>query len=411
MPINSERTINLKFDENLKAAVLTAITAAQEYGVKIFLIGGAVRDLILENPVKDIDITVEGNAADFANFLRDKYHCEIKSVQENLLTAKVQFASGAVIDFASTREEKYEKPGFLPEAFNFGCPLADDVKRRDFTINTLAIHLEDEKNLQLIDYCGGYNDILNKKIRILHNNSFVDDPSRIIRALKFKQRFNFEIEENTFHLMQKYLSGVNSQMPLERIKGELRQYFSLKNDNLYSLIINSKAYALISDNPIMNFNENLINELCKFDLFNADEIWFIYIAALIVNSDFAFERLNMTSFEKKVILEVRELLKKNKPDNTDDYEIYNIFNDLQDLSIAIYYAITENHAVKKFLTCLKEIKVLISGKDLIELGFIPSPYFNELFDLILREKLNGNLKTKEEEINYVKQYIKKEEQS
>ena len=400
-----------KFDalisENFANAILCASTAADEICVDIFLIGGIVRDLIMNNSIKDVDIAVEGDAVQLGNFLEEKFGCEVVSVQENLRTSKVKFPNGVVIDFASTREEKYIESGVLPIAFNFGCGLEKDVKRRDFTINTLALKLNGKNKFSLVDYYNGYDDIQNGQIKILHEKSFIDDPSRIIRALKFKERFDFKLEEITASLIQEYLHNINDKMPLERVKGELRQYFEIKKDGLYSCFIESGAYRLISNNPIMKIDENRFKSLYEYNLFDEKEKWFIYVMLLVLNSDYAVERLNMTAFEKKVLKEVRELMKKNPV--KDKVSVYNLFKNLTDISICVYYVVTGSSLVELFLGALRDIKVLITGNDLINLGFLPSPYFNKLFDAVLKEKLDGKLKTKEEEIGFLKKYIKEEE--
>ncbi len=409
MSISLKEEFNSFLTEEYKNAINLSSLIAEKHGIKIYLIGGIVRDLIMKNPIKDIDIAVEYDALKFCKLLEKESNCEILSIQENLHTAKVKFADGVEIDFASTREEKYLSDGTLPDAYNFGCNLKEDVKRRDFTINTLAIDLTGKNKLMLVDYYNGIEDIKNKKIRILHNKSFIDDPSRIIRALKFQIRFNFEIEAKTNTLMHNYLKNINKSIPLERIKNELRQYFSIENSNIYKKLIETKAYKLITNNPITSFNYRALKDLTLYNLFNEKDLWFIYIVLLLVNEPILEERLNMTSFEKKVINEVKELLAKTPFDIDDKKLIYNAFENKIDLSIAAYYSITEEKAVRKFLYALKEIKVLITGNDLIDLGFIPSKYFNELFEKILIEKLDGKLTTKEEELNFVKQFIKKEE--
>ena len=400
-----------KFDslisEAFADAILCASTAADEICVNIFLIGGIVRDLIMNNSIKDVDIAVQADAIQFGTFLEEKFGCEVVSVQENLRTSKVKFPNGVVIDFASTREERYTESGVLPVAFNFGCELEKDVKRRDFTINTLALKLSGENKFSLVDYFNGYDDIKNGQIKILHEKSFIDDPSRIIRALKFKERFDFKFEEITSSLMQEYLHNINDKMPLERVKGELRQYFEIKKDGLYSRFIESGAYKLISNNPIMEIDEDRFKSLYEYNLFDEKEKWFIYVMLLVLNSDYAVERLNMTSFEKKVLKEVRELMKKNPV--KDKVSVYNLFKNLTDISICVYYVVTGSSLVELFLGALRDIKVLITGNDLINLGFLPSPYFNKLFDAVLKEKLDGKLKTKEEEIGFLKKYIKEEE--
>ena len=361
-------------------------------GINIYLIGGVVRDLILNNIFKDVDITVEYDAIEFAKLLEEKIDCKIISTQENLRTAKVEFANGVQIDFASTREEKYSSGGVLPVAYNFGCELEKDVKRRDFTINTLALGLLNKDKYKLIDYFNGYSDLNNKKIKILHAKSFIDDPSRIIRALKFMVRFGFELDTDTKKLMEEYLSDNSDLIPLERIKNELFQYFSIPKENLYKNIIDYKVYKLFGDNPITEFDEK---KLKKFQ-----DLKFIYFTFLVLNSNYEDERYNLTSKEKKILNEIKQLLTNNIP--KDDFEIYKKYNEKQDLSLNIYYLITNDTTVLKYQKKLKDIKVEITGNDLINLGYKPSKIFIQIFDDILREKLKGKIKNKEEEIEFIK---------
>lgn len=399
---------NSLLTDEIKSAILDSSCCAEKFGCKIFLIGGIVRDLILDNPVKDIDIAVQADAIEFANFMAKTLDCEVVGVQENLRTAKVKFSSGVEIDFASTREEKYSESGTLPIAFNFGCDLKEDVKRRDFTINTLAIELTGEDKFSLVDYCCGHEDILNKRIRMLHAQSFIDDPSRIVRALKFKTRFDFEFEETTYDLMQQYLSDVNEKMPLERVKSEFRQLFSIKKC-VYDEVIRTNIYKLISDCPIESIDYSALEQILKFEMYDESEIWFLFVCCLIINSNFAQERLNMTAFEKKVLSEAKELMQAGKIKLNDNEKIYKLYNEKIDLSIALFYLITKEQSVIKYLTALKQIKVLITGNDLIEIGFIPSKYFSELFDMVLKEKLKGRLKNKKEELDFVKKFLKKQD--
>ena len=399
MSINIKNEFNNFISSDYKSAINFSADISQSLGLKIYLIGGVVRDLILKNPIKDIDITVVGDAIEFSKFLEKTRQCKIISIQKNLKTAKVKFISGAVIDFASTREEYYAKPGILPIAVNFGVELEKDVKRRDFTINTIAMILSKNKKYTLIDYFNGYNDIKNKKIKILHENSFIDDPSRIIRAVKFQMRLDFEIEEKTFALMQQYLNNVDKTIPLERIKNELHQYLSIQNKKIYSNLIEYKVYKLISNNPVKNINMTAFNTIKQYC--SPNNYWFIYMALLTINSDFENQRLNLTSKEKKIISEVKELLKNFPFDINDNFKIYNSFIKKSELTPIVYYVITKDKCVLKFYEKLKNIKVLTSGKDLINLGLIPSVHFKEIFNKILKEKLEGKLKTKEDEIKYI----------
>ncbi|MBQ9244773.1 CCA tRNA nucleotidyltransferase [bacterium] len=405
MSINLQKEFNSYINKDYKSAINAAILIAEKYNIKIYLIGGIVRDLIMINSIKDIDITVEGNAIDFCNLLEKESNFKIIKIQENLKTAKVVYTNGTEIDFASTREEKYDIAGNLPVAYNFGCKLEQDVKRRDFTINTLAICLSGDNKYNLIDYYKGFNDIQNRQIKILHNKSFIDDPSRIIRALKFMVRFNFNIEEETQNLINEYLINVNNLMPLERIKNEFHQYFSIDLKNIYQIIINFQAYKLVSDNVILAFNNDYYDDIMQYNLIAKENKWFLYFLLMIFKSDYATERLNLNSEEKKSISDLRELYYSKI--RNDNFSIYKAFKDKSGIVLAAYYIITGSNYIKKYIEELKDIKVLINGNDLISLGLKPSKIFNEIFDEILKEKLNGKLETKEDEIAFAKEFVNK----
>jgi hypothetical protein len=201
--------------------------------------------------------------------------------------------------------------------------------------------------------------------------------------------------------MHEYLKNVNNTMPLERIKSELKQYFSIDKNYLYEYITQKEAYKLISDNAVLDFNTDYYNEILSYNLFNNENKWLIFFLLLVFKSDFATERLNLNSEEKAAITDLKEMYYSKI--RNDNYSIYKAFNKKSDYAIAAYYIITGSICVKKFLTELKDIKVGINGDDLIKLGLKPSPLFNEIFEKILMEKLNGRLLSKEEEINFAKE--------
>ncbi len=405
MAIDIKKAINKALSPEYISALKDATDTADKHKVKIFLIGGIVRDLFLNLPIKDIDIAVQGDAVKFADILNKEKGCKIISIQEDLKTAKVEFKNKTVIDFASTRCEQYNSSGQLPTAFDFGCELSQDVKRRDFSINTLAVQLSKKENYKLIDYYLGQFDIEAKKIRVLHYRSFNDDPSRIIRALKFKKRFNFNYENQTYFLMQLYLNNVESNIPLSRIKDELKQYFKINKKNIYSELINTNAYKLITKSPIKEINENLLKDLSKYRLYNKENKWFIYFSLLLLEQKNIPQKLNLTSEEKEIISDVKVLLSTKKTKN--NYDIYKMFYDKHNLALCIYYLISEDKSVLIYLENLKNIKVKINGKDLLKLNIKPSKHFGEIFEQVLKERIKGKINTKSDEIKYVKNLIKK----
>ncbi len=404
MKIYLKNEFNKLIPENIRKCIEQAGYSAELSNIKIYLIGGIVRDLILNNAIKDIDITVEGDAIEFCKKLEQTGNFKVITTQENLKTAKVIYNSDIIIDFASTREEYYTSGGQLPIADNFGCSLKEDVKRRDFTINTMALNLTGIDKYALVDYFDGYNDIKKKQIRIIHDKSFMDDPSRIIRAIKFQMRFDFDIENKTNTLMQNYLDSVDNKIPLERIKNELKQYFSIKKDNIYNNFIDKKIYKLICNKPITHFNNDRLIEVKNY--MDINNLYLVYMVLLLVNSDFDSKRLNLNTNEQKILNEVKTLLPNYPIDKNDNIKIYNSFVKTSELTPVIYYLITGDISVFKFWEKLKYVKVEISGKDLINLGYPPSCLFGKLFKEIIKLKLNGKIITKEDEIKFAINYLK-----
>ena len=159
-------------------------------------------------------------------------------------------------------------------------------------------------------------------------------------------------------------------------------------------------------NPIKHIDESRIRKLKKFEVFNENDIWYIYILALLVNSKYDNVRLNLNNFDMKIIKEVNGLLNKKFKENEKDDKIYSIFHKLNEISVAAFYVFSQNKAVERYLEVLKDIKVSITGADLIELGYVPSPKFPQMFERVLKEKFKGKLKTKEDEIKFLKKCFK-----
>jgi tRNA nucleotidyltransferase (CCA-adding enzyme) len=168
-------------------------------GMSGYLVGGYVRDLIIGNLSTDIDLVIEGDAVDFAKSVMKLIPGKLK-VFEQFKTAKLVVDKNLQIDFATARTELYESPAALPKVT--ASDLKKDLFRRDFTVNALAVSLNKENYGFLIDCFDGLQDIKNKEIKVLHDQSFIDDPTRIFRAIRFAYRLGFKIEDHTFELMK-----------------------------------------------------------------------------------------------------------------------------------------------------------------------------------------------------------------
>lgn len=395
---------------------------------KLFYIGGVVRDELLDKQSIDIDITYVGNAIEYCS----KFG-EVIQINPDFGTVRVKIPSSphreitdfvpstgsghnvseelnnVIVDFASTRSETYPKKGHLPVVEKIGCSLKEDVLRRDFTINALAKSITTG---EIVDYVGGLKDLKNKKLRVLHDNSFIDDPTRIIRGLKFAMRFNFELEEHTKKLQDEYLKNINYDMSYKRIKKELIETFNAPLSNItkeykkqrtFERFINEKIYKLVTPNdveiPSINIEE-LIEKYCHdMDCHvantprNDEHIWLIYVGVL---KDLS--RLPLTKIEQKILDDVPQNILNS------DFELYKTFENAKIETILLYAILKDQKGAKHYLDNLRNIKISINGKDLQNLGISPSPQYQEIFDEVLKAKLQNPKMTKEDELKIAKSY-------
>lgn len=372
---------------------------------KLFYIGGVVRDELLGRESLDVDITYVGNAIEYCS----KFG-EVVQVNPDFGTVKVAIPShpslcdthspigtrGEVtVDFASTRSESYPKKGHLPVVEKIGCSLREDVMRRDFTINALA---KSVTTGEIVDYVGGLEDLKNKKLRVLHDESFIDDPTRIIRGLKFATRFGFELEEHTKKLQDEYLANINYDMSYKRVKKELIETFSLNSQSAFKAFIDQKIYKLVTPNdvkiPKVNVENLVTTYLTAQPPSCSAAIWLIYVGIL---GDLS--RLPLTKIEQKILDDVpKEVLKS-------DFELYKTFQNTR-IETVLLYAITKDETgARHYLDDLREIKLDITGKDLQTLGIKPSPKYQVIFDEVLKAKLQNPKMTKTDEIEIAKKYL------
>lgn len=172
---------------------------AEQMGVASFLVGGLVRDLLIGRKNFDVDVVIEADGIAFARALSRRVGAHVIAHQR-FGTAVVIFPDGFKLDVATARAESYDSPAALPKVTP--SSIKDDLSRRDFTINTLAIRLSQPQLGELFDLPGGRRDLKEKTIRVLHNLSFVEDPTRVVRAIRFELRFGFRLHEETRTLIK-----------------------------------------------------------------------------------------------------------------------------------------------------------------------------------------------------------------
>ena len=413
-------TFNKLFTLNIFYAKITNmnIIKINDNSNKLFYIGGVVRDELLGRESLDVDITYVGNAIEYCS----KFG-EVVQVNPDFGTVRVAISShpslcdthspiGArgevTVDFASTRSESYPKKGHLPVVEKIGCSLKEDVMRRDFTINALA---KSVTTGEIVDYVGGLEDLKNKKLRVLHDESFIDDPTRIIRGLKFATRFGFELEEHTKKLQDEYLANINYDMSYKRVKKELIETFQpyytphpsyghplpvgARGGVTFQKFIDQKIYKLVTPNDVEIPKVNVENLVTTYLAVQSPSypvaLWLIYVGIL---GDLS--RLPLTKIEQKILDDVpKEILKT-------DFELYKTFQNARIETILLYAILKDEVGARHYLDDLQNIKLEITGKDLQNLGIKPSPKYQEIFDEVLKAKLQNPKISKKDEVEIAK---------
>ena len=389
---------------------------SKEINQKSYLVGGMVRDLLLGFDNLDIDIVVEDNAALLADALISKIpNCELSAKHDRFHTAKVIFninGKKIPVDLASTRTETYEFPGALPSVQRTNS-LKEDLNRRDFTINALAVSLLPDSFGNIVDSFGGLEDLKNKKIKVVPNeNIFTDDPTRMIRAIRFATKFNFEIEEKTKALLEKAMSSGKFDNLIEKIRGdrvkiEIRYLFNLPNiEQAIKIFFESKVYRMVST-KLMEPESRRVRE---------SESWLVALAFIInkINNneqEKIMKNLQMTGDEIKIItsaFNANKLLLENK--NPDSLFIYKLLKGLSNQSIEILKILCKDVAcnvspIDEYLNNTSKIKLHITGQDLISMGIPSGKQIGEILDKVLEAKINNPNMTKDDELKEAKKFL------
>ena len=393
---------------------------AQSLDAHVYAVGGFVRDLLLRRPNLDIDLVVEGDAIEFARAFAEEHRVKCR-IHRKFNTAMVIFPDGLRVDVASARFEYYQHPAALP-IVEFSS-LKMDLYRRDFTINTLSIALNPEEFGQLIDFFSGQKDLKEKVIRVLHNLSLVEDPTRILRAIRFEQRFGFKIGKQTAGLIRNSVRmGLLQKLGGHRFFHEIQ--LILEEDNpLPALrrmaefsVMPALAPSMVFDRKAEELFGRLNQVISWYRLSSLDEPldrWWVYFLGLFSNLDRedvreAAARLSLTRGQCDRILwtydNVNRLLKTffQGPDRKPS-EIYRALLPFKPEELLFLMGKAEKEetrrAVSHYFNRYRTVKTEIKGKDLKEMGIPPGPIYRRLLDELLDARLNSEVTNRFDEFS------------
>lgn len=419
--------INQYFSREVLSALLQIGKIGDHLGYSVFMVGGIVRDLLLGIPNLDLDIVIEEDAIKFAHYFCKRVKGKLKTHQK-FKTAVVILPNGIKIDFASARREFYEFPAALPEV-EFAS-IKKDLYRRDFTINAMAIQLNQESFGKLLDFYGGQRDLELKRIRILYSLSFTEDPARIIRAVRFEKRYNFILESSTEKFLKKAVKeGLLSRIRKKRLNEELLIILHEK-DPIKILIRMDELGILAGIIPNLSLSVNLIARFKQIEFFTKYWLRKFPVEKIDKSVLYLFYLLQFSKIDIKSLIKRIELSKdtidiiKSVLDYKDyaanflkqkslvPSNIYYLFHDKpNELLLIILLENQENSLIKEriegYLKIYKKTKNFISGQDLTNLGMKPEPVYAKILKLIFYLQMNGILHSRYDEIAFVKELLEK----
>jgi len=420
-----KRILEQRLDTGTQDLLLDIGRTGDLLGVDVYVVGGFVRDLLLDRSIEDVDVVVEGDGIAFAKHYAKQKGCRVNT-HSKFGTAVMVFPDGFKVDVASARLEYYDMPAALPIVEN--SSIKKDLARRDFTINTLAIALNPENYGLLIDYFGAGRDLKDKTIRIIHNLSFVEDPTRVFRAIKFANRFGFNIGKVTSNLIKnalkidtfKHLSGLRVLSELKQIFGEENPVPALETMAEYGIEKVIHKALVITPNTFALF-EVVNRTLAWHDLLYLDEAyprWAVYFMALLHRRpyrvcDEILNRLMVPIRERQMLMDNRykaenRLSRIEASFPVSRQEMYWGLITFAPECILYMMSLTRSEAIQKaisnFYTRHRYVTPELRGKDLLAMGIPPGPEFTKILNLIINEKLSGKLASRAEELAFAAKY-------
>jgi len=399
----------------------------------IYLVGGLVRDVLLKRENLDVDLVVEGDGIEFARAFA-AHHPQVRvRAHRKFGTAVIIFPDGFKVDVATARIEYYESPAAPPVVET--SSLKKDLLRRDFTINTLAVKLNPRHFGMLVDYFNAQKDIKERFIRVLHNLSFVEDPTRVFRAIRFEQRFGFKIGKLTLALMKNAVTiNTFKDMSLRRIFLELRLML-MEQDPLQAVNRMDEFNVLQVISPRVKLDDELRSLLGEvqaviswFDrLFLEDsyEPWKVYWLGLTSQMDGASlgkwaEKAQLSEKEglglaaqRRHVQDVLEAL--YRLEEKDNYGVYSLLRDYDTEIILYIMARAKNRTIKRQIshhfTRLNSMTTNLRGRDLKAMGVKPGPIYRKILDELLKARMNEQIQTLDEEIRFVEERFSPRENS
>jgi len=425
-PVNLKGFVDAFLTPFIRELLYKAGELGNKLGCRVYAAGGVVRDILLRAANLDVDLVVEGDGIALAYSLGEFYGVRVRAHRQ-FGTAQLIFSEDFKVDVATARVEYYEYPAALPKVES--SSMRQDLYRRDFTINAMAMSLDEGRFGDLVDYFGGRQDLQDGQIRVLYNLSFIEDPTRILRAVRFEQRYNFTIESQTLRFLEEAADQqVLKMVSWERIWEEVKRILSeprsgemlarLDNLRVWPFIFPEAAYREVE--PVLKNIGYSLQKLQEWNIYVPSKRWLCYLIAVMHRLDSETARIicERYHFRKRqtdsvvasitgypaILTGVRDSYNKEGVG-----EVAKLILEIPRESYPLLIALADGEKMRDHLRGLLEFvlksRPSIDGKFIKSLGCRPGPIFRRTIDAVWQARLEGRVKSREDEEAFVRQYL------
>ena len=377
----------------------------------LYIVGGRVRDLLLDRTATDLDLVVEGDALELVRALALDQGGEAV-VHPRFGTAT--YRNGSLrLDLATARTETYSRPGVLPDVRP--GPIEEDLARRDFTVNAMAVRLSPPDAGTLLDRFGSRQDVEDGLIRVLHDGSFVDDPTRTMRAIRYEQRLGFQIEPSTLTLLSRDLHLLPS-VGVDRLRREL-DLFLLEPAPELPLLRAESLGVLRTIDPALQPGARLseIFQSARRQLEQVEPAIYLTLLLYSVETVEAMRFLDRYRIPKESIglvkgtLALRNSEARVSAEGLRDSQVHALFKGFDRDSVSAFGIATEHDIARAraadYLSRLAEVGPELTGKDLLNLGVPRGPDIGRVLNRLLEVRLDGLTASREDETALVREWL------
>lgn len=398
------------------APLIEAVAALGTEAEGVYLVGGTVRDILLGEESFDIDVAVEGDAIAFARALARALRGRV-TIHEKFGTAVVLYGEGERIDVVTTRTEFYDAPAALPAVER--ATLRDDLFRRDFTINAMAVSLAPHDLGRLIDPFGGRRDLEAGVLRVLHNLSFIDDPTRIFRAIRYEARYGFRLDEHSARLARACIEmGLVGDLSSARLRDELtallddpgavggvRRLGELGADRAIHPKLRADEEAALLLARALDLRDELGVEVPR---------WRLGLAVLgrDLSSEEALDWLERLRVRRRDVARVvgaisvaPRIAERVRSEKLGPSQVVALAEPYAPDAPLLALAMTEHPALREYFVRLRDVRLEIDGSDLARLGLRESPRVGAVLAELRRRKLDGEIDGREAELAAARELV------